>query len=49
MGMLSALRPLFSSDGTVTAGNASDINDGAAAMIIANQEVATNHELSRRA
>lgn len=49
MGMLSALRPLFSSDGTVTAGNASGINDGAAAMIIANQEVATNHELSRRA
>jgi acetyl-CoA C-acetyltransferase len=32
---LSALKPAFKPDGTVTAGNASGINDGAAAMILA--------------
>ncbi len=32
---LAALRPAFSKDGTVTAGNASGINDGAAALLIA--------------
>jgi acetyl-CoA C-acetyltransferase len=32
---LSALRPAFKKDGTVTAGNASGINDGAAAVIVA--------------
>jgi acetyl-CoA C-acetyltransferase len=31
---LRALRPAFGSDGTVTAGNASSINDGAAALIV---------------
>jgi len=31
---LAALRPAFSKDGTVTAGNASGINDGAAAVIM---------------
>jgi len=31
---LSALRPAFSKDGTVTAGNASGINDGAAAVVM---------------
>ena len=31
---LTALRPAFSKDGTVTAGNASGINDGAAAVIM---------------
>lgn len=31
---LSALRPAFAKDGTVTAGNASGINDGAAAVIM---------------
>lgn len=34
LGSLSALRPAFSKDGTVTAGNASGINDGAAAVIM---------------
>jgi acetyl-CoA C-acetyltransferase len=37
---LAALRPAFKVGGTVTAGNASGINDGAAAMIIASQEKA---------
>lgn len=34
MDMLSKLRPAFIKDGTVTAGNASGINDGAAAVVI---------------
>jgi acetyl-CoA C-acetyltransferase len=32
---LSALKPVFSKDGTVTAGNASSINDGGAAVVLA--------------
>jgi len=32
--VLSTLRPAFKKDGTVTAGNASGINDGAAAMVL---------------
>lgn len=32
---LSALKPAFKADGTVTAGNASGINDGAAALVLA--------------
>ena len=35
---LAALRPAFRPDGTVTAGNASGINDGAAAMVVMSQE-----------
>ena len=31
---LKGLRPAFSKDGTVTAGNASGINDGAAALVL---------------
>lgn len=34
MDMLSKLRPAFIKDGTVTAGNASGINDGAAAFVV---------------
>jgi acetyl-CoA C-acetyltransferase len=37
---LSALRPAFAKDGTVTAGNASGINDGAAALIVTTEDVA---------
>ena len=37
---LSALRPAFQKDGTVTAGNASSINDGAAALVLAAADVA---------
>jgi acetyl-CoA C-acetyltransferase len=37
---LSALRPAFQKDGTVTAGNASGINDGAAALVLARGDVA---------
>jgi acetyl-CoA C-acetyltransferase len=35
---LAALRPAFTKDGTVTAGNASGINDGAAALVVASNE-----------
>lgn len=35
---LASLRPAFSSDGLTTAGNASSINDGAAAMVLASAE-----------
>ena len=35
---LAALRPAFKKDGTVTAGNASGINDGAAALVVASVE-----------
>jgi len=38
---LAALRPAVKSDGTVTAGNASGINDGAAALLLASDETAT--------
>ncbi len=37
---LAALRPAFRQGGTVTAGNASGINDGAAALVIASEEKA---------
>jgi 3-oxoadipyl-CoA thiolase len=46
---LRKLRPLFGPDGTVTAGNASGINDGAAALIIASEEAARRHGLTPRA
>jgi 3-oxoadipyl-CoA thiolase len=35
---LAALKPAFRSDGTVTAGNSSGLNDGAAALVIASEE-----------
>ena len=35
---LAALRPAFHASGTVTAGNSSGINDGAAALVIASEE-----------
>lgn len=38
---LAKLRPVFKKDGTVTAGNASTINDGAAALIIMSAEKAS--------
>jgi 3-oxoadipyl-CoA thiolase len=35
---LAALRPAFRADGTVTAGNSSGVNDGAAALVVASEE-----------
>lgn len=46
---LSGLRPAFTKNGTVTAGNASGVNDGAAAMIITSKQMATNLGLTARA
>ncbi len=40
MDSLSKLRPAFSKDGTITAGNASQISDGAAAVIVTSKAVA---------
>ena len=40
---LSALRPAFKKDGTVTAGNASGLNDGAAALLIASGDAVQRH------
>ena len=37
---MSALRPVFQKEGTVTAGNASGINDGAASLVLANEDMA---------
>jgi acetyl-CoA C-acetyltransferase len=42
---LAKLRPAFRETGVVTAGNASQISDGAAALIIASREYATKHGL----
>lgn len=36
---LAKLRPVFAKDGTVTAGNASGLNDGAAAMLVASERM----------
>lgn len=46
---LAKLKPLFGPTGTVTAGNASGINDGAAAMIVASEEAVKAHGLTPRA
>jgi len=46
---LAKLKPLFGPDGTVTAGNASGINDGAAALFIASEAAAKAHGLTPRA
>lgn len=37
---LSALKPAFAADGTVTAGNASQLSDGAAAVVVVNEHIA---------
>ena len=42
MERISTLRPAFTKDGTVTAANASTINDGAAAMILMSGEKASD-------
>ena len=42
---LRRMRPVFRTDGTVTAGNASGVNDGAAAVVLANDEAVRVHGL----
>ncbi|QSR19088.1 3-oxoadipyl-CoA thiolase [Novosphingobium sp. KA1] len=46
---LAKLKPVVKADGTVTAGNASGLNDGAAAMLVASEEAAKRHGLTPRA
>jgi 3-oxoadipyl-CoA thiolase len=46
---LARLKPIVRSDGTVTAGNASGVNDGAAAIIIASKEAVKRNGLTPRA
>ncbi|MEO5598701.1 MAG: 3-oxoadipyl-CoA thiolase [Novosphingobium sp.] len=46
---LAKLRPIVRPDGTVTAGNASGVNDGAAAIIVASQEAVRKYGLTPRA
>jgi 3-oxoadipyl-CoA thiolase len=46
---LAALKPIVRRDGSVTAGNASGVNDGAAAMIVASEEAAKRNGLTPRA
>ena len=42
---LSGLRPAFKKDGSVTAGNSSGLNDGAAALLVASEEGLKQHSL----
>jgi acetyl-CoA acyltransferase len=46
---LAALRPVVRTDGTVTAGNASGINDGACAVLLASEAAVKEHGLTPRA
>jgi 3-oxoadipyl-CoA thiolase len=46
---LAKLKPILRKDGTITAGNASGVNDGAAALIIASEEAAKRNGLTPRA
>ena len=46
---LAELRPAFSEDGTVTAGNASGINDGAAALVLMTTEEASKRGITPKA
>lgn len=43
---LAALRPVFVADGSVTAGNSSPLNDGAAALVLANADGIERHGLT---
>jgi 3-oxoadipyl-CoA thiolase len=46
---LAALKPIVTPDGTVTAGNASGINDGACAVLLASEAAVKQHGLTPRA
>ncbi len=45
MDKIPSLRPAFDKEGTITAANASKLNDGASAMVLASKEVVTKHNL----
>jgi acetyl-CoA acyltransferase len=46
---LTALKPVVKPTGTVTAGNASGINDGACALLLASQQAANKYDLTPKA
>src|SRR5215831_1655983 len=46
---LARLKPIVRADGTITAGNASGVNDGACALLLASAEAARTHNLVPRA
>jgi 3-oxoadipyl-CoA thiolase len=46
---LTKLKPIVKPDGTVTAGNASGMNDGACAILLASEDVAKKHGLTPKA
>lgn len=47
--ILAGLRPAFKNDGSVTAGNASGLNDGAAAVLVASENAVKQHGLQPKA
>jgi acetyl-CoA acyltransferase len=47
--VLARLRPIVKADGTVTAGNASGVNDGACALLLASEAAVTKYHLTPRA
>src|SRR5215469_13537543 len=46
---LSKLKPIVKPDGTITAGNASGVNDGACALLLASEDAAKRYGLTRKA
>ncbi|MFH2038086.1 MAG: thiolase family protein [Chloroflexota bacterium] len=46
---MSALKPVFKEDGVVTAGNASQVSDGTAALLVASQDAVGRYNLNPRA
>jgi acetyl-CoA C-acetyltransferase len=46
---MAKLRPVFRKDGTITAGNASAITDGAAALVVLSEEAAKRHAVTPQA
>lgn len=49
MDILSGLKPAFKKDGSVTAGNSSGLNDGAAALLLASEEGVKKYDLKPKA
>jgi acetyl-CoA acetyltransferase family protein len=46
---MGALKPAFKPDGVITAGNASQVSDGAAALVLASEDAVARHGLKPRA
>jgi acetyl-CoA acetyltransferase family protein len=46
---LAGLKPIVKADGTITAGNAAGVNDGACALLLASEDAALRHGLRPRA